>query len=159
MEAKEWILFSLEPIAVTVAEGGDPFADPPKGTVKKEEPPPKPPLDPDQIFHDYPILGQTKVVVTPELKTVITTLDEAGRHWGGAVAMCFNPRHGIRVIKGGKTYDLVICYECMAADLYADEKWIGSIFFATEAGLLPRPAYLNGALMRAKVKLPDPPRH
>lgn len=33
-------------------------------------------------------------------------------------AQCFNPRHGIRVMRNGKQDDLVICFECLSFRLY-----------------------------------------
>lgn len=167
LKATEWTIFSLSPGTLEEEEAEAAIIEPavPPGETKprvreKEkiaEPKPKPP--PDHVFHDHRILGQTKVTVTPELKTVITTLDEAGRHWNGAVAACFFPRHGIRVTVDGETCDLLICYECMGAEIFRGEKSVGEIAFATDLRLMPRPAFLNGALVRAKVRLPPPPRH
>jgi hypothetical protein len=157
-KATEWTVLSLDPMPWDLGE--DPFATPAPSNGKLVEiKEPKKKVPPEQEFHGFPILGQTKVAVTQDLKTVITTLDEAGRHWTKAVAGCFSPRHGIRVVSDGVTFDLVICYECMSADIYRSDKKIGSIYFATDARWLPRPAFLNGALIRAKVKMPPPPHH
>lgn len=154
-KAAEWTILSLDPMP-WVEE--DIVAAPAPADGKPVEPkPPKRKVPPEQEFHGFPILGQTKVTVTEDLRTVISTLDEAGRHWTKAVAACFSPRHGIRVTWGGAMYDLVICYECMRADIYRSDEKIGVIFFVADARLLPRPAFLNGALIRAKVKMPPPP--
>jgi hypothetical protein len=160
--ATEWNIFSLDPMPWE--EMPDPFGSPaPKsGESDKKSPEPKEPkrkVSPEQEFHGYPILGQTKVALTDQLKTVISTIDESGRHWTGGVAACFNPRHGIRVIKNGESHDLLICYECFSAILFRGSKQTGVIHFATDPRLTPRPAYLNGALIRANVKMPPPPRH
>ena len=67
----------------------------------------------------------------------------------GAVAGCFNPRHGIRVTHGGRTFDFVICFECLSVSLYAGD--------AKEDGFLiadsPQDAF-NKVLRDAKVPLP-----
>lgn len=152
--AAEWIIFSLDPMPLE--ENSDPFAAPiPTGDELAKKPKRKVP--PEQEFHGYLILGQTKVAVTDQLKTVISTIDESGRHWTGGVAACFIPRHGIRVTKNGESHDLLICYECLSAILFRGSKQTGIIHFSTDPRLIPRPAYLNGALIRAKVKMPPPP--
>ncbi len=157
-KATEWTILSLDPMPWDI--GDDPFATPaPSDGKPVEVKPPKKKVPPEQEFHGFPILGQAKVTVTEDLRTVISTLDEAGRHWTQAVAACFSPRHGIRVTSEGVIYDLVICYECMSADIYRADKKIGAIYFVTDARWLPRPAFLNGALIRAKVKMPPPPHH
>lgn len=160
LQATEWTIFSLDP--VLPGTGHDPFAEPapPPGEEPKPkpEPQPVPKPAPEQLFHDYRILGQTTTTVTPNLKTVITTLDEAGRQWSGAVAGCFSPRHGIRVVaKDGTVHDIILCYECFRAYLYRADKHIGTLHFAVDPRLAPRPAFLNGALQRAKVKMPPSP--
>ena len=33
---------------------------------------------------------------------------------------CFNPRHGIRSMRNGKTYDFVICFQCNSYHVYVD---------------------------------------
>ncbi|ELP33777.1 hypothetical protein RBSWK_02323 [Rhodopirellula baltica SWK14] len=35
--------------------------------------------------------------------------------------MCFNPRHGLRAIYDGKTYDVVICFECLQGTWFVDD--------------------------------------
>ena len=34
------------------------------------------------------------------------------------VAMCFNPRHGIHVVRGETVHDLVICFECLQVEVF-----------------------------------------
>ena len=159
--AAEWTIYSLDPWPWE--EVDDPFGTPapangePAKTAAPEKPKRKVP--PEQEFHGYPILGQTKVAVTDTLKTVISTMDESGRHWDGGVPACFSPRHGIRVIKNGETYDLLICYECLSAKIFRGSESIGTVYFDQRPGMAPRPAFLNGALIRAKVKMPPPPHH
>ena len=157
-KATEWTIFSLDPMPQDLEE--DPFATPAPADGKAAEiKPPKKKVPPEHGFHGFPVLGQTKVTVSDELKSVISTIDEAARHWTGSVAACFRPRHAIRVVSDGIVHDLVICFECMSADLYRANKKVGSIDFVTDARWLPRPALLNSALIRAKVKMPPPPRH
>lgn len=161
LQAAEWTIFSLDPLPP--GRGDNPFAELAPAPGEKPKPAPKsvpvPKPAPEQLFHNYLILGQTTAAVTPNLKTVITTLDEAGRLWTGAVAGCFNPRHGIRVTtKDSTVLDIIICYECSRALLYRGDKHIGTLHFVVEPQHAPRPAFLNGALLRAKAKMPPSPR-
>ncbi|MBN9122709.1 MAG: hypothetical protein J0I06_26790 [Planctomycetes bacterium] len=39
---------------------------------------------------------------------------------GDKGARCFVPRHGVRAVHGGKTYDLVICFECGWVYVFVD---------------------------------------
>ena len=68
----------------------------------------------------------------------------------GTGAKCFDPRHGIRVTTGGKSVDLIICFECSWVYVYLDKD--------DEAAHLTikrdqQPA-LNKILTDAKVPLP-----
>jgi hypothetical protein len=36
--------------------------------------------------------------------------------------LCFDPRHGIRVITSKKTVDFVICFECKGVEVYVDSQ-------------------------------------
>ncbi len=37
-----------------------------------------------------------------------------------AIELCFSPRHGVRVISNGDTYDFVVCFECSQTRVYKD---------------------------------------
>ncbi len=37
-----------------------------------------------------------------------------------SIELCFNPRHGVRVISNGHTYDFVVCFECSQTSVYKD---------------------------------------
>lgn len=39
-----------------------------------------------------------------------------------ALAGCFTPRHGARVVSNGHTYDFVLCFECGGGRVYRDEE-------------------------------------
>jgi hypothetical protein len=36
--------------------------------------------------------------------------------------MCFNPRHVVKATKDGKVLTLVICYQCLAVEVYEEDK-------------------------------------
>src|SRR5207248_10826161 len=76
--------------------------------------PPEPAGKP--IFHGHRILGQT-VIADPSVRSRLLTAfyDNVGRSDPGR---CFNPRHGIRAVRDGKTVDLLICFECWRVVVY-----------------------------------------
>ena len=67
----------------------------------------------------------------------------------GLVAGCFNPRHGIRATAGGKTVELVICYECLSMKVYVDGKAKRAVLTTSSPAIV-----FNQALKDAKVPLP-----
>ena len=78
-------------------------------------------LDPDRRkekskdnFHGWNVLGLTEVKDAATRKKVVAALYKGIADSDGAVAACFNPRHGIRATHDGKTVELVICYECLS---------------------------------------------
>ncbi len=68
---------------------------------------------------------------------------------GGVAARCFIPRHGIRVTHDGKTYDLLICFQCHHVYIYADNSDKPQTMTISD---LPQKAF-NKILTDAKVKL------
>lgn len=45
---------------------------------------------------------------------------------------CFNPRHGIHVIRDGETIDFLICFECYSLEMYVDDKYDKSQFLGNQ---------------------------
>jgi hypothetical protein len=66
----------------------------------------------------------------------------------GAPVSCFNPRHAIRTKKDGRTYDVVICFECNSVKFYIDERYAGEFQPPSEAQPL-----LNEVLTSAGIPL------
>lgn len=81
-------------------------------------------LDRDQRptdFHNWDVLGSTAVSQFDRSQLVdalIASVPESV----GAIAACFNPRHGIRVTHDGKQFDFVICFECLQIYWYTDDE-------------------------------------
>jgi hypothetical protein len=100
------------------------------------------------LFHQWKVLGKT-TVKGDEVKTVRTAVVKGAEDSDGMVAACFNPRHAIRIVHDKKTFDLVICYECLSARVYEGDKIIGS-FLTTRS---PEKT-LTKVLTDAKVPLP-----
>jgi hypothetical protein len=55
-------------------------------------------------------------------KQILAHLDKGISDSDGNGAKCFDPRHGIRAKRDGKTVDLVICIECGWIYVFRDEK-------------------------------------
>jgi hypothetical protein len=63
-------------------------------------------------FYDFPVLGYTHIADPAVRREIVAAVRKSMRFARPLGAMCFNPRHVLRVVKGGDTVDLVICYEC-----------------------------------------------
>jgi hypothetical protein len=72
-----------------------------------------------ETFHNYEVLGKTVVRDRKARAELLTALNNGIEGWDGSTVRCFNPRHGISATQGGKTIDLVICFECHSIRTYA----------------------------------------
>jgi hypothetical protein len=84
----------------------------------------------DKIFHGFRILGKADVTATKDKNALLSSLASGVRGSDGMVAACFNPRHGIQLVKGKVFYDFVICFECRSVKVYGFNK--GQGFLTTE---------------------------
>jgi hypothetical protein len=133
--ADRFILFSLEP-----------YLEPHSKLADKSSRSP-------EKFHGFLILGKTEITDKTERKQLLNDLFDCiptGRPpW---IAMCFNPRHGIRAIRNGENVDLLICFECGRMYVFAskNDSEYSSINFDRS-----KPSEFNRVLKAADVKLPD----
>jgi len=65
-------------------------------------------------FHNYPILGSTKIM-DPKIKNYLTTTLERAAQRGRQGAACFDPRHAIRAKHKGDIYGVILCFQCERA--------------------------------------------
>ena len=72
-----------------------------------------------ELFHDYPVLGKTQIADTKTRAKLLATFND-GMARAEVAAACFSPRHGIRAVQGGKSVDVVICFECLNFYVYAE---------------------------------------
>lgn len=68
-----------------------------------------------EVFHGFGIIGKAVVENKADKEKLTLALSKAITENNGAVAACFNPRHGVRFIGKGKKIELVICFECRSA--------------------------------------------
>jgi len=134
LNAKEWTLYSIEPDIRPVDAQAE-------------------------NLQGYRVLGSQSVSNAEALRQVVNELNAAAERWDGAVAMCFNPRHGIRVKSGDKNYDMLICYECSQVYLYEGAKEVGIMYLNSAPKNEPSPKVLNDLLTQAGIKLPAQPKH
>jgi hypothetical protein len=68
-------------------------------------------------FHRYGVLGQADIN-DQNLKAQLVKALYNGINQTGDESGCFNPRHGIRAVRGERTVDAVICFECSRVEFY-----------------------------------------
>ena len=103
----------------------------------------------DDNFHGYLVLGSTEIEKRSEQKKLVSALERGIAASDGTAAACFNPLHGIRVQVGDKTFDLVICFECLSASIYENGQRREGVLLTAS----PQPTF-NAVLKAAGVRLP-----
>jgi len=63
-------------------------------------------------FYGYRVLGTAVINDAETRKKIVSAFKRAVAENQGFEALCFNPRHGIRVTRNEKQADFVICFEC-----------------------------------------------
>jgi hypothetical protein len=113
-------------------------------------------MEPDDPagFHGWRILGRTTLRKASERHALLAALKqqlpETDRppHF---VAMCFNPRHGIRATSPGGSVDLVVCFECYQLDVFPEGPC--AHVYMTGRGPSAQPTF-DKILRKARVRLP-----
>ena len=59
----------------------------------------------------FPVLGKVEIT-DADLRGAIVSALKQGAKTRHPMAACYKPRHVIRAEKGGRTVDVVICFEC-----------------------------------------------
>jgi hypothetical protein len=65
----------------------------------------------EENFHGFPVLGKVEVTDAEKRQELIRAV-KAGIYTYSISAGCFNPRHGVRFVRGEQWVDYVICFEC-----------------------------------------------
>jgi hypothetical protein len=108
--------------------------------------------DPDgKAFHRHLILGEVEIKNDKDKSALINALAKGIRESDGVRMKCFNPRHGIRLITGSTTSDLLICFECQTIEGWGFKD---GDFFSTAPS--PAPVF-NDMLDKYKLKRELPP--
>ncbi|MEO6847956.1 MAG: hypothetical protein ABI443_10165, partial [Chthoniobacterales bacterium] len=72
----------------------------------------------DQVFHGFGVVGQTVVTAAADRQTLLDSLATGVESSKSNAHVCFNPRHGLRVLSGEQVTDYVICFQCMHMKVY-----------------------------------------
>jgi hypothetical protein len=102
-------------------------------------------------WRGWKVLGKT-TVTDADARKALAAVVVKGVGEGAKGARCFIPRHGLRAAHAGKTYDLVICFECGWVYVYTDSSDKPNVLLISETPRKP----LDKALADAKVKLARP---
>jgi hypothetical protein len=115
------------------------------------EPEPPDGQKPEKFLHGSFMLGSTVLKDAKVRDGAIAALKAgAGR---GRGAKCFEPRHAIRARRGGKTVDLLVCFECGWIYVYYDDDKKESAVVTTNRDALPE---FEKILKQAGVPLSKP---
>ena len=70
-------------------------------------------------FHDYKAPARA-TVKDDDARNAVAAVLKGVAESDGAIAKCFEPRHGLHVVYKGKTYDFLICYQCTQIQVFAE---------------------------------------
>lgn len=74
-------------------------------------------LDVPSVLHGHAVLGRVVVTETRTRETLNASIRTGVEGWDGAASGCtFQPRHAVRIVRGDRVIDIVICYRC--GDVY-----------------------------------------
>ena len=97
-------------------------------------------------FHGYQILGQSELTAAQEA-TAVASFDKAIAGFDGNMALCFDPRHAIRIRSDGHDFDFLLCYACHQLAVFRDDAKLAEI------GASGAPQALNALLTSLHVPL------
>ena len=66
----------------------------------------------EEDFAGYPVLGKIEFTSQKERDHLIAELQNAVVYPDGMPNKCFWPRHAILAVENGKTFEIVICFQC-----------------------------------------------
>ena len=70
-------------------------------------------------YYGFKILDTVKIRNSSDIANIQTAIQSAIDE-GREPAMCFEPRHGVRIREGGVTTDYLICLECSYVHIYTN---------------------------------------
>jgi len=111
-----------------------------------------PKTKPREDFHGWRVRGKTVVADPGTRASLVTALKHGVDEHRGEMMRCFIPRHAVRATHGGKTADVVICFECYNARVYVDGRQLPG-FLVSQS---PEPAFAR--VLAGGKMLPAPQR-
>ncbi len=77
------------------------------------------PLDTPRELHGYSVIGSVAITDADTRSRLNQAVRSGIEQWDGAVSACtFQPRHAIRLIRGQRVVDILICYHCGDVFIY-----------------------------------------
>jgi TPR repeat protein len=106
---------------------------------------------PEWDFHGHHQNGHVELK-PPQAKQAIAAVNDAiSKGVAGLESLCLiNPRHALRIISSGNTYDILICYECGQLEIYRNGQ---PLPFSGSIG--SKPDALNRLLRQERIPLAD----
>jgi hypothetical protein len=104
--------------------------------------------DEDSGFQGWRVLGITTIESPETRREVVEALQRGIAENQDCAAECFIPRHGIRVVRGDSSVDLVVCFECAQAYVYYGDEMFETVLVSDS----PKPVF-DRVLTAARVKL------
>ena len=108
--------------------------------------------DAKKAFHGWKVLGKTTIKDEKQRKALVVALEKGVKEREDKAPECFQPRHGLRVVRDGKTVDLVICFQCYTIQVFVGKEDKRDVLI----GRSPQPA-LDKLLTDAGIKLAPKP--
>jgi TPR repeat protein len=106
---------------------------------------------PEWDFHGHHQNGHVELKPKQAKQAIAALNDAISKGAVGLESLCLiNPRHALRVISSGNTYDILICYECGQLELYKNDQ---PLRFSGSIG--SKPDALNRLLQQDGIPLAD----
>jgi hypothetical protein len=73
-----------------------------------------------ELLYECPVLGRVEITDPALRREVIAAVKRDIRNPYSPQSKCFWPRHVLRIVKGGRTDDVVICLQCHGYEVHRD---------------------------------------
>jgi len=78
--------------------------------------------EPPKSFHGWKVLGKTTVTDAAARGKVVAAFKDGVEASTPLAAGCFRPRHGIRLTHDGRSFDFLICFECLFVQVFEGDR-------------------------------------
>ncbi|HSI86685.1 MAG: hypothetical protein ACAI35_27595 [Candidatus Methylacidiphilales bacterium] len=104
----------------------------------------------DSTFHHFRILGKADLIPVQAKSACRKILSDIPILYG-VQAICFNPRHGLRIKTPDKTLDYLICYQCGKIYIYINNT-LSEHYISNSSEELDRLLTAAGIPLRERIK-------
>jgi hypothetical protein len=73
-------------------------------------------------LYGWPVLGEVRIADRDLRRRVVRAVKKDLTSTPREQLLCFRPRHMLRVVEGGRTIDVLICFQCGNHEVYVDGK-------------------------------------